>query len=87
MGASNGDIIALVLKMSLRPTFAGIIVGLGVGALLVRSLHTLVYGIYVWDLASLTLAPVALFAVAIAASYAPARRAIGIDPVTALRSD
>lgn len=50
-------------------------------------LHTLVYGVDVWDLASFTLALVALFAVAIAASYVPARRAIGIDPVTALRSD
>jgi ABC-type lipoprotein release transport system permease subunit len=47
----------------------------------------LVYGVDVWDLASFTLALVALFAVAIAASYVPARRAIGIDPVTALRSD
>ena len=79
MGASNGDTIALVLDISLRPTFGGIIVGLGVGALLVRPLHILVYGVDVWDLASFTLVPVALFAVAIAASYAPARRAIGIE--------
>jgi predicted permease len=87
LGATDRDVVALLLEAALRPTIAGIVLGLAAGALLARSLSMLVYGVGVWDAASFMFAPLALIAAALAASYVPARRAIGIDPVTALRSD
>jgi putative ABC transport system permease protein len=57
------------------------------GALLVRAMRTLLFGVGVWDVTSFAIAPAALMIVATVASYAPARRAARVDPVISLRAD
>ena len=87
IGASRRDIVALVLRASLRPTIGGVGAGLAAGALLVGSLRPLVFGISAWDPATFAVAPIVLVIVALVASYAPARRAAAVDPAVALRAD
>jgi putative ABC transport system permease protein len=85
LGASAGDIRALVVGQGARFALAGIAIGL-VGALVEsRALGSLLFGISAVDPATFALTAVGLGAAAIGAAYAPARRAGRIDPVRLLR--
>jgi len=85
LGATPADVLRLVLNRCLGLTLAGIAAGL-VGALAVtRYLHALLYGIAPTDPMSLGSAAITLFGVALLACVVPALRAVGIDPVAALR--
>jgi putative ABC transport system permease protein len=65
----------------------GIAIGL-VGALgVTRFLRTMLFGVSPFDLASFVVVSALLAAIAIVASYVPARRAARVDPVEALRYD
>lgn len=85
MGAQRRDILKLVVSEGLTLTVIGIVVGLGCAFALTRFLSAFLYGVSATD--PLDFAAVAgLFAtVALAASYIPARRAMRVDPLTALR--
>jgi putative ABC transport system permease protein len=87
LGARGGDVLRLVLRQGLRPVGAGLALGLGGAAAASRVLRGLLYGVGGTDL--LTYAGVATFlaAVALVASYLPARRAAMADPVVALRNE
>jgi ABC-type antimicrobial peptide transport system permease subunit len=77
----------MVLRQGLRLAIAGAVVGL-VGALIVsHSMAGLLYGVRPTD--PLTFASVALLLIGVAllASYIPARRALRVDPLTALRHE
>jgi putative ABC transport system permease protein len=85
LGAQRGDILRIVLRQGLALAFAGTAVGL-VGALIVSRLMTkLLYGVSPSD--PLTFASVALLllTVALLACCIPARRAVRVDPMIALR--
>ena len=87
LGATPGAILKMIMLQGMRLAVAGLAIGL-VGALsLGRFLRSLLYGIEATD--PLTLGAVALLlaAVALAACVLPAFRALGVDPITALRSD
>ena len=64
---------------------AGIAVGLGLSVLLARSMHALRYGIGMFDPASFLSADALLILVALCACWIPARRAMRVDPIVALR--
>lgn len=85
LGARSRDILAMVLRQSLRLTSIGIGIGLAGAIALTRYIEGMLYDVTPLD--PLTyVAVVALFAaVASLASYLPARRATRIDPMTALR--
>ncbi|MDE3136256.1 MAG: ABC transporter permease, partial [Acidobacteriota bacterium] len=87
LGAEPGDVMRLIVGQGIKLAFMGIAVGVLLALALTRSLAILLYGVRPDD--PLTFAGVAiLFAiVAAAAAYAPARRAMRVDPVTALRSE
>jgi predicted permease len=85
LGAQRTDVLRLVLREGLSLTFMGIVGGLAAAFGLTRFLTTLLYGVSATD--PLDFAAVAtLFAVvAVAACYIPARRAMRVDPIVALR--
>jgi predicted permease len=85
LGARRKDLLGLVLSEGLSLAFVGIGAGLAAAFGLTRFLRTLLYGVSPTD--SLDFAVVAaLFAlVALAACYIPARRAMRVDPIVALR--
>jgi putative ABC transport system permease protein len=85
LGAQRRDVLRLVLSQSLVWTAVGIVVGLAAAFGVLRFLDTLLYGIKPADPMVLGSASILLVVVALAASYLPARRAMGIDAVRALR--
>jgi putative ABC transport system permease protein len=85
MGAQRRDILKLVINEGLTLTVIGIVVGLGSAFALTRFLAAFLYGVSATDPVDFA-AVAALFGiVALAASYIPARRAMRVDPLTALR--
>lgn len=85
MGATHGDVLKLVAKQGLRITAIGLAIGLGAAVAATRLLSTLLYGISIYDPATLIGVLAGLAAVALLACYIPARRALRINPVDALR--
>lgn len=87
LGARHGDVIALVLRRGGLLFIFGALAGLVLASLGVGVLSSLVYGIAPHDMASFALATLVLFVVSVAACYIPARRAAGVEPTIALRSE
>lgn len=87
LGAPRAQVLQLILKQGLVLAVAGVVLGLVAGALAARLLSSLLYGVGAQD--PLTFAMVAIVFVGIAglASYLPARAAMQIDPLKALRVD
>jgi macrolide transport system ATP-binding/permease protein len=85
MGAQRADVLWMVLWRGLRLTALGIAIGTLLSAASTRMLGSLLYGMSPLDPVSFTVAALGWIAVAMLASYMPARRAMGVDPVAALR--
>ncbi len=87
LGASRTSVLALVLKQGLRLTGLGVAVGLALSLGLARLLDAMLYGVAAYD--GWTFAGVAalLSAVALVATWLPARRATRVDPIIALRAE
>ena len=87
LGATPGTILGMVLLQGARLAIAGLVLGL-IGALsLGRFLQSLLYGVGTTDPVTLAGVSLLLGAVALAACLVPAMRALGIDPMAALRAD
>ncbi|MDB6167777.1 MAG: permease [Verrucomicrobia bacterium] len=87
IGATRGQIVALILRQGLWRAGVGLVLGLGAAFFLTRYMGSLLYEVnpddpLVFSGVALTLLLVALFA-----SWLPARRAAQIDPIVALRSE
>ena len=87
LGAARRDVMRLVVRQGMRPVFVGIAFGLAGSALASTLLVKLLYGLSPHDPWSFTLVPLAFFAVALAACYIPARRALEVEPTIALRAE
>jgi predicted permease len=87
LGAEPGSLLALVVRDGLRLTLMGLLMGLAGALLAGRALGSLIYGVSAWDIPTMTAAAATVLLVTIAASALPARRAAGVDPMTALRSE
>jgi putative ABC transport system permease protein len=85
MGARGRDVLALVLRRTLAITLAGIAAGLAAAFALARVLAGLVFGVSATDATTFASGALLLMAVALLASYIPARRAARVDPINALR--
>jgi predicted permease len=85
LGATRGSVMGLVLRQSLRLVSAGLVLGLVMAALAAQGLGSLLFGIGPLDPASFAGAVVVIGLVALVATWLPARRALGVDPVAALR--
>jgi predicted permease len=87
VGASRGQIATLILRQGLWKAGVGVVLGL-VGALLLsRYMTTLLFNVQPTDPAVYAAVSLVLIAVALLASYLPARRASRIDPLIALRDE
>ncbi len=87
LGASRREIVAMVLRESGVLLAAGLIAGAALSLACTRAVSTLLFGLKATDLRTFLTAAVLLAAVALAASYIPARRAAKLDPCAALRED
>jgi putative ABC transport system permease protein len=85
MGATSGDIQRMVLGKGTLLTLIGMGIGLPVAFALANALSSLLFGVKVADPVAFLVLPLVLAAVATLASYLPARRAVRVDPITALR--
>jgi putative ABC transport system permease protein len=87
LGASNRDIVGLVMREGGAITATGLIVGLAAGLASARSLSAVLYDVPPFDPISLAAAAVVLGLTAMAACYLPARRAARIDPAKTLAAE
>jgi putative ABC transport system permease protein len=87
LGAQGRDVFELVVSEGLVLVLAGIVIGLAGALGLTRVIAGLLYGVGPRDPVVFTLVPLVLAALALFASYLPARRATKVDPMVALRHE
>ncbi len=85
LGAKRRDVLGMVLRQGLILVGGGLAAGLAASLALTRFLSTLLYEVRPTDLATSAAVAVVVAAVALLASYLPARRATRVDPMVALR--
>jgi putative ABC transport system permease protein len=85
LGAQTGDVLGLVLKQGALLTLIGVAVGAGAALALTRLMSSLLFNVSATDAATYVSFSAILAAVALVATYIPARRATRVDPIKALR--
>lgn len=85
LGAGPHEVRNMVVLEGMRLVFIGVVVGVASGLALARLMVSLLYGVKTWDPIVFTSVTILLSAVALIATYVPARRATRIDPIEALR--
>ncbi|HWO03079.1 MAG TPA: ABC transporter permease [Blastocatellia bacterium] len=85
LGAARGDILKLMLSHGLKLASIGLVIGLAVAFSLTRLMETVLYGVSATDAVTFVSISVLLEGVVLAASFIPARRALAVDPMVALR--
>jgi putative ABC transport system permease protein len=87
LGAQPRDVMRLILGQGMKFALWGIVIGLLASLALTRLMASLLYDISATDPFTFILVGVILALTAVAASYIPARRAMRVDPMQALRSE
>ena len=87
LGAQRSGVSALIVRDAITLAAIGIAIGLAAAVASARLLGGLLFGIAGWDPATLGGVALVLGASSLAASYLPARRAAGVNPVEALRAE
>jgi putative ABC transport system permease protein len=87
LGASNGEIVRMVLREGLVLTFAGLALGVPAALAASRLVEQMLFGVSAHDPATLAAVAAAIVAAATLAGYVPARRATRVDPLVALRHE
>jgi predicted permease len=87
LGAQRSDVLRLVMQRGMRLTGTGLMIGFVAALALGRVVADLLYGITPADPATLLTVALFLAAVAMFATYLPARRATRVDPMAALRTE
>lgn len=87
LGAQPGRVLRMVLGEAWWLAFVGVVVGLGAALGMGRLIASMLYGLRPYDPTTLIMAGLLLVAVAVGASWIPARRAASVDPIKALRHE
>jgi ABC-type antimicrobial peptide transport system permease subunit len=87
LGAQRETLRWMFVRSALVLTGIGVVIGTGAAAALTQLMKTLLFGISPLDPVTFVTMPLMLATAAALASYLPARRAAGVDPVGALRAD
>ncbi len=85
LGASSRDVLQMVLAQGLKITLIGVGIGVAAAFGFTRLITTLIYGVGAADPLTFAAVAILLSAVAAFACYIPARRAMRVDPIVALR--
>jgi putative ABC transport system permease protein len=87
LGAKPGDVLAMILRQGMTLVMVGLVIGLASAFALTRMMKTLLFQIEPTDPITFAGVSATLAMVALMACYVPARRALRIDPLQALRSE
>jgi putative ABC transport system permease protein len=87
LGAPSGGVLRMVIVEGLKPTLAGVVLGLALAAVLVRWMQTLLFNVSQYDPQTFTLVSAVVVAVGLLATLIPAWRATRVDPVVTLRAE
>jgi predicted permease len=87
LGAHAGDVLRLVLREAMTLAGAGLLFGVTLSLFVTRLLQSLLFEVSATDPTTFVITTILLGGVALVASYIPARRASGVDPVVALRNE
>ena len=87
LGAGQGELLRFVLGHAAKLITAGVLLGLGAALWLTRLLRGILFGVAPSDLWTFAVVSSLLVVVALAACAIPARRAMGVDPIVALRGE
>jgi ABC-type antimicrobial peptide transport system permease subunit len=87
LGARSEDIRDMVIRQGARVSAAGVVLGLAAAFALTRLMNAVLFGVAATDPLTFVGGPVVLVAVALLATWLPARRASRVDPVEALRAE
>jgi predicted permease len=87
LGAGQNSVLWMVLRETMALAAVGVAIGLAAAYAATRLIQTQLFGVQATDLLTMIAASLGIAAVTAIAGYVPARRATGIDPMTALRTE
>jgi predicted permease len=87
LGASQRNILALVLRQGMSLALTGVAIGVAAALALTRLMQSLLFGVKATDALTFAAIPLVLVVIALVTSLIPARRASRIDPMVSLRSE
>jgi ABC-type antimicrobial peptide transport system permease subunit len=87
LGARPEQVLRMVLAEASWMAVPGLLAGVGGALALGRLIASMLYGLEAWDPLTFAGSTMLLIVVALAASWVPARRAAGVDPMRALRQE
>lgn len=85
LGARAADVVAMLLREAMRPVVIGIALGVAGASAMTRLLSAMLFGISATDMTTYAVASGLLAVAALLASIVPARRALRVDPIVAVR--
>ncbi len=85
LGAGSGDVLRMILSQGLRTIFIGVVIGIAGSLALTRTVESLLFGVTATDPFTFAGVTLLLVGATLLACYIPARRAMRVDPIVALR--